>query len=31
MELFVTLYMYIFVVIFILDVDGEIFECRRRK
>ena len=31
MKLFVTLYLYILAVIFIFDVDGEIFECRRIK
>ena len=31
MKLFVTLYLYILVVMFIFDVDGELFECRRRK
>ena len=29
MELFVTLYIFVLFVIFIVDVDGEIFECRK--
>ena len=29
MELFVTLYIFIWVVIFIFDSDGEIIECRK--
>ena len=31
MKLFVTLYLCILAVMFIFDVDGEIFECRRIK
>lgn len=31
MKLWMTLYIYVLIVLFVLDTDGEIFKCRKRN